>query len=322
MAWKRIGLLLVGAGVAAWYWLWRTPLASAVPAPAPCMAYPEALARAQALIGRVASPLQVGCETRLWTHGRRTPKAVVFLHGFTNCPKQFEQLAALCFGRGWNVIVPRFPHHGLQERQPQALAEMTTEDVLTVASEAVDIACGLGEEVVVAGLSLGGATAAWLAHERSDIRRAVIISPALGYFLFNDALLPFLTRMIALQPNRWVWWDPTTRDADARLPHAYPGFQSHALAAVMRMGLLVRQAARRRAPRCPEIVLITNPADPSVTVPPQEMLADNWRRHGGNVQRRILPAEWEAIHDLIDPLQEKQQTERVYPVVMAAIAGE
>jgi carboxylesterase len=266
--------------------------------------------------------LQVGCETRLWTHGRRTPKAVVFLHGFTNCPKQFEQLAALCFGRGWNVIVPRFPHHGLQERQPQALAEMTTEDVLTVASEAVDIACGLGEEVVVAGLSLGGATAAWLAHERSDIRRAVIISPALGYFLFNDALLPFLTRMIALQPNRWVWWDPTTRDADARLPHAYPGFQSHALAAVMRMGLLVRQAARRRAPRCPEIVLITNPADPSVTVPPQEMLADNWRRHGGNVQRRILPAEWEAIHDLIDPLQEKQQTERVYPVVMAAIAGE
>ena len=43
------------------------------------------------------------CRTRFYTHGRRTKQALVHLHGFTNCPQQFEALGRTFHEQGWNV---------------------------------------------------------------------------------------------------------------------------------------------------------------------------------------------------------------------------
>src|SRR5258708_37317477 len=48
----------------------------------------------QALDGPNVNPV---CHTRLYTHGHRTERALVLLHGFTNCPRQFDDLGRQLF---------------------------------------------------------------------------------------------------------------------------------------------------------------------------------------------------------------------------------
>jgi carboxylesterase len=47
-------------------------------------------------------------------HGSKTPRAIVLIHGLTNSPRQFRELAEQFYERGYNVIVPRLPEHGLE----------------------------------------------------------------------------------------------------------------------------------------------------------------------------------------------------------------
>jgi len=73
----------------------------------------------QALEGPNANP---ACRTRLYTHGHRTERALVLLHGFTNCPAQFDALGRQWFERGWNVLIPRYPRHGYSDRLITSIA--------------------------------------------------------------------------------------------------------------------------------------------------------------------------------------------------------
>ena len=80
-------------------------------------------------------------------------------------------------GRGYSVVVPRLPGHGHRDRLTKALSDVRPDDLVHTADLAVDIAAGLGDEVTVVGLSGGGTLAAWLATERNDVNRAVLIAP-------------------------------------------------------------------------------------------------------------------------------------------------
>src|SRR4051812_2981554 len=80
----------------------------------PSHSYEDAVARAevrQTADDRVVAP---GGRSILLTHGSRTPRVVVLLHGFTASPRQFEGIADSLFASGDNVYVPRLPHHGEQ----------------------------------------------------------------------------------------------------------------------------------------------------------------------------------------------------------------
>ena len=57
------------------------------------------------------------CLSRLLTHGEKTERAVVLVHGLTNCPKQWELFGQEAFRRGWNVLILRLPEHGLGDRE-------------------------------------------------------------------------------------------------------------------------------------------------------------------------------------------------------------
>src|SRR3954447_14673841 len=106
------------------------------------------------------------CYTRLFDHGQRTRRVVVCYHGYTNCPFQFQALAEHFHAQGDNVFVPRLPYHGLRDRMSAEQARLTVTDLVDVTNETVDIACGLGEEIILTGLSAGAVMAAWAAQFR------------------------------------------------------------------------------------------------------------------------------------------------------------
>ena len=95
------------------------------------------------------------CHTRLYSHGHRVERALVLLHGFTNCPQQMDALGRLFYERGWNVFIPRYPRHGYTDRLNTSISELRSAHLIAVANRAADVGSGLGERVTIAGLSLG-----------------------------------------------------------------------------------------------------------------------------------------------------------------------
>src|SRR5256712_13599315 len=103
------------------------------------------------------------CQTRVYTHGRRTEQALVLLHGFTNCPQQFDALGRQFHERGWNVLIPRYPRHGYTDRLNTSIAELPAQHLIDLANRSAAAGAGLGEHLPIAGLSLSGILARVLA---------------------------------------------------------------------------------------------------------------------------------------------------------------
>ena len=80
----------------------------------------EAKARVAAIQAEEAADPTIvpECRTRLLDHGVPTAQVVVLFHGYTNCPKQYEKLAPELADRGYTVLVPRMPHHGIVPGTP------------------------------------------------------------------------------------------------------------------------------------------------------------------------------------------------------------
>src|SRR6516225_4272678 len=148
--------------------------------PHPASDYAEAVSRFRKMQENEGPELNPVCRSILLTHGQRTEKAVVFFHGLTNCPEQFRELGKIFYDMGYNVLIPRLPRHGMADRQVENLSPLKAEELRDCADTSVDIICGLGREVYVAGLSAGGALAAWIAQNRGEVTRTILIAPALG----------------------------------------------------------------------------------------------------------------------------------------------
>jgi alpha-beta hydrolase superfamily lysophospholipase len=283
--------------------------------------YPAAMARLEELRTAEGTDLLPECRTALRTHEHQTERAVVLIHGLTNCPAQYSAFAPLLFERGSNVLVPRLPHHGLADRGGTALRELTVTELREFGNLVVDVACGLGRRVTVVGLSAGGVVASWIAQFRPEVERVVAIAPALGVlpnrrafgYGANRAVLEVLARL----PNHMS--RPRPFDAE-RPPHTYASVATRGLAAVLRLGALVLAAAKRSPPAAREIVVVTNEHDGVVNNAVTAVLVRRWRRHGGMaVHTFVFPRQQQLLHDLIDPLQRRQQTTHVYPTLLDLI---
>ncbi|MEV4137572.1 alpha/beta fold hydrolase [Dactylosporangium sp. NPDC049742] len=109
------------------------------------------------------------------SHGGRTAKAVLLLHGYTHGPRQVERLAGLFFERGCNVYAPAAPGHGTADATHRGF---TSRELLRYAGDALDVTATLGDEVGVVGVSAGAALAAWLGASRGDtVTRLLLITP-------------------------------------------------------------------------------------------------------------------------------------------------
>lgn len=291
--------------------------------PLPAGGYEEALKRIAALQALDPPEVSPAARSQFLTHGRRVGRAAVFFHGYTNSPPQFARLGALCHERGYNVLIPRAPHHGLADRLTADHALLTAEELVALTSEAVDIAQGLGEQVTVVGLSMGGVMAGWAAQERADVERAVLIAPAFGFRAVPAALSPLAAALIRRMPNVFIWWDPILRAKAPGPPYAYPRYATHAVAQIYRLASYVRSRARQAAPQARSIVVVTNAADLAVDNGAVDRVVSLWRASGArNLEIYRFPTGLQLPHDLVDPENAQQRTDIAYPVLMDLIAAD
>lgn len=292
----------------------RSPLTASKPTqPAHC--YPEACDRVRQLLAAEGELINPRCHTSLRDHGEQTEQAIVFIHGFTNCPYQFHQLAELFYQQGWNTLSIRLPGHGFADRLTTALSGVRIQNLADSTTAGIDIGRGLGRRLTVFGFSLGGVLAAWAAQQRADLDHVVLVSPAIGIQALPRARRHLAAHLLPLWPNFFQWWHPALKEQKVEPLHAYPRFGSRSLGAMLRFGLLVQRDALRARPQAQTISVITNPCDAVVDNRTTAQVVAAWRKHGAVVHTHSFPPEWQLIHDLIDPLQPQQQTARVYPLL-------
>ena len=147
----------------------REEQAASFPIP-PAPTYDDAVARVARRQAADDSVVAQGGRSILLTHGQRTPRAYVLLHGFTNSPSQFLDLGERLFATGDNVYIPRLPHHAERVAAVRQLSRVNADELTMFADSIVDVARGLGDSVVVAGMSAGGTITAWVAQWRADVQ--------------------------------------------------------------------------------------------------------------------------------------------------------
>lgn len=297
-------------------------LSASAAAGTPAPSYAEAVARIEAVRSEEARlPLNPRCLSNLLTHGRKVARVVVFFHGLTNCPAQAEELAAKLFALGYNVYVPRIPQHGDADQMSLALADLTAEQMIAVGNQATDIAQGLGDEVVISGLSAGGIIAGWVGQHRADADQSIAIAPFLSPNLVPGWANHAATALLLNAPNVMVWWDPATRDNPPGMTYAYPRYATHGLAQALRLSIALMDDAAAKAPLSPGLGMLINQADDAVSNPKAEELVLHWQDHGASVNVVRLPQALELGHDLIDPHQPTGDPDFVYRVLIDMMNG-
>jgi hypothetical protein len=285
------------------------------------MSYEEAIEIAKGLQALDGPNVNPDCYTRLYTHGRQVERALVLLHGFTNCPRQLDDLGKDFYGRGWNVLIPRYPRHGYRDRLNTSIAELRADQLIAVANRSVDAGFGLGSRLAVAGLSLGAALAGYVAQTREGVERTVMIAPMFGLRPIPGPVLSAFSRMAYFLPNFYIWWNSQLKDKIGP-PHGYPRLSTHAYAALFEVGRRLFSGARRAAPKSPGITVITNAAEPRLDNRFTYQLIELWRRHGTNIETFEFPLSDGLPHDLIDPVGNPPRvTDVSYPVLKRFIEG-
>ena len=256
--------------------------------------------------------------TQLYDCGERTPLAVVLLHGLTNHPGQFVKFAPLVRELGANVFVPRLPEQGDRDRMTTRLANLTAEMLLASATEAVDIACGLGERVCVLGISTSALLGAYFAQHRADVAHAIAVSPvfALLKIPYNPSRL--IGAAMRNLPNAFMWWDPRNKE-NIMPPTGYPRFSTHALGECLLIADDVWDASREVPFAGGRATLVSNERDPAVNNHATDSVGLAWQRYRRELTQAYRFTDLPSDHDIIDPQNATPRTGIVYPVLMQFI---
>ncbi len=285
----------------------------------PAQTYDEAVTRVESLWNRpIVSPLFPASRTIFMTHGERTQRGIIFFHGYTNSPHQFRMLGERFHARGFNVLIPRMPHHGLADRLTEDLRHLTTAQLVETADIAIDAAAGFADEITVMGLSMGGVLTAWVAQNRSEVDQAVIISPAFGADAIPNWLIPLFSRLLQRLPNQFIWWGEKNIVEEIQ-PHTYPRMASRGLAAFWRLGLTVQKQARSKKPVANKIILVLNQSDKAIDYQMAVAIEKRWLKKQANVRRFEFLLDDELEHDIIDPENPFANSSLVNPILESLV---
>jgi len=320
MFWWIFGFTVLSLG---WWLAFRAISASGPEVHiAPVASYEEAVAQVRAMQALDNQDLTLDvCITKLYDHGGRTEHVIILLHGFTNCPEQFNALGKQYYVAGYNVFIPRMPHHGLSDRLTDALVNLTAEDLAAFGDQAMNIAHGLGKKITVMGISASGTLVAWLAQNRSDLDFAFAIAPLFGLAIIPPSLTRLFERIALRLPNFFMWWDPRTKaDNPFSIYYAYPRYPTRALVEVMRLGMLTRAQAEKSAPAAGNIMIMINDADPAISNAEVFKFVRLWQKHGkGNLREYHFDKAMNLPHDIITPGTPGVPTEEVHPRLINAV---
>lgn len=290
--------------------------------PQPISDYDEALARVQRLQTADTEAINPLCRTQLQTHGRKVERAIVFLHGFTNCPQQFARLGQIFFAMGYNVLIPRLPHHGLADCLTDDCGALTVAELATFTDAVIDLAHGLGERVTLAGISLGGNLALWAGQQRADLELAVAVAPLFAPRSVPASFVPALRTLAERLPNFFIWWERQHKANLPGPPYAYPRFPTRGVAVLLQFARDVQRRALKenQLPQARSILIVMNANDPAVDNAPTRVLINHWRAGGAtHIKAYEFDASLDLLHDLIDEHQVRQRTDIVYPVLVRLI---
>jgi carboxylesterase len=256
--------------------------------------------------------------TILLSHGARTKRVAVLLHGMSASPTQFIDLARMLHERGYNVLVPRLPRHGYTDRLTDALADLSAAQLKDVTTQALEIAHGLGESVIVVGFSLGGLLAAWAAQFHR-VAKIICVAPFFGIAWMPHRFGRILSRIMLAVPNRFHWWNPIQREK--QMPaHGYPRYATHAVGQAYRLVYDVFHDAEAHAPRAAKIVVVTNARETTINNRSVRKLIELWRAQAD--EDSVSTFEFTDLphsHDIIEPLRHPEIVARVYPKLLELI---
>jgi esterase/lipase len=316
-----VPLLALLALVAVWLFAWPIPGVRPTRQEPPG-GYEKAVSGIRAEASRDTVSVSPECRSILLDHGRRAGRVYLFFHGITNCPMQFMALGQRLYETGANVYIPLLPHHGLSDRMTTDLAKLQAQELADFADRELDLALGLGDTVVVSGLSLGAVLAAYLAQEREEVSLAVPLAPLLGPAMAPAWARRPLTRAALVLPNRFIWWNSKQQENLPGPKRVYPRFATRAMAQTMRLGAIVEDRARERAPAARRIVMVTIAEDPAVNNDAIAALVRSWQaRAADRVSAYEFPGSLRLGHDVIDPDQPYERIGVVYPILEKILTG-
>jgi len=196
------------------------------------------------------------CRSKFYFHPHPTPKVFLFLHGFTAGPYQFEPLGEAFFQKGYNVLVPLLPGHGVAgnwNRDNPPPLPTNRELYQRFAQQWLKQAASLGEKLILGGYSSGGTIAAWLALEqREQIEKTLLFAP---YLSGTNFLVDWLVQIL---PFYYEWLNKDNPGS-----FGYDGFAIPALEVFLDMGDEILNRAQ------------TTPATPSLIVTSESDRATN-----------------------------------------------
>ncbi len=254
------------------------------------------------------------CRSTLLDHGEATAVAIVLFHGLTNCPEQFLELGRQLHDDGANVLIMRAPRHGLSDGTGQAIgsvdlvADLTAQELRDYGDESIDIATGLGDEVRVLGLSMGGVMAMWTAQFR-DVERVVAVAPAVSIPGVPRFVTTAFINLFNRLPNLSL---PTD---GVKLDHTYAGESTGALSSMFLLARANENELRRHRSAAEHVVVVLNPDDDQVDFDHVRNLVDGWEDADGPVEVVVLPAIG-LPHDVIDPAHPAGDIGLVYPILI------
>jgi carboxylesterase len=103
------------------------------------------------------------------------PVGVLVLHGFTGNPGSVRPLAEAFAAAGHAVEMPLLPGHGTRVED---MLDTGWDDWSAAAEEALARLSSRVEQVVVAGLSMGGSLTCWLATRHPELAGIICVNPA------------------------------------------------------------------------------------------------------------------------------------------------
>lgn len=295
-----------------------SPEVSAVPAAHPdAMSYSDAVARISARQRQDDSVAVANGRSILMTHGAHTPHVYVLLHGFTDAPTQFAAVGANLFADGDNVYIPRLPHHAERVAPLRAISRVRGDELARFADSTAEIARGLGDTIVVVGLSAGGVLAGWIAQFHPEIQRAVLIAPAIGPGRVADDEGAGLVILASKLPDI----ERATGPIDSMRPENIPGITTRGLAELLRLGKRVHDGAEAAPPGARDIVFLLNERDHTVSESAAVDLAQRWLDRGATVAAYRFRATEKLPHNVLELTSHGGNTDLVYPVVEALARG-
>ena len=117
----------------------------------------------------------------------KTKYVALLIHGLSDSPYFYRDIAQLLFNKGINVVAIRTTGHGTDISH---LAKISRKNWYKDTAYGVQLAKKYGQNVIVAGMSNGGSLALREAQINKDIKRLMLFSAALKTPNTSNFLVP------------------------------------------------------------------------------------------------------------------------------------